>query len=201
MNKNLITSTLLILIVFSLNAQQEVIRENDRYRNRGYFNITQFGYIFVNEATLETFSPEDGVTLIELPSSNAGAFGLHTINGYFFNPYLSIGLGLGIDGYTNPTYNTIPLYIDFRGYLTDGLGSPYAFVDYGTLIKIKNGPQNGNMFNVGIGYKVPLNQSRFIIVGDLSYSYKAVSNDGEPIRTSESYVRLKGIMLSVGVMF
>ncbi|WP_299364820.1 hypothetical protein [Winogradskyella sp.] len=202
MNKNIITSVLLTLLIFPMFAQKEVSSNIDQYRNKGYFNITKFGYIFVGDATLETFSPEEGVVVTSLPTDKAGAFTLHTINGYFFNPYFSLGLGFGLDGYRNPRYNTLPVYLDLRGYFNDALTSPYAFLNYGTLVKIENGPKNGNMFNIGVGYKLPLNDdSRFVLVGDIAYSYKAVSNDGESIRNSNSYVRLKGVMLSIGVMF
>jgi hypothetical protein len=201
MNKNFITSTLLIFFTICIIAQEDTELDIDQYRNKGYFNITKLGYINVSEASLETFAVGEGVVLTELPSDNANAFSFHTINGYFFNPYLSAGIGVGLDGYNNPRYNTLPIYIDIRGYLTDGLGSPYVYLNYGTLIKIQNGPQNGNMFNIGLGYKVPLNEDRFIIVGDIGYSYKAVSNDGKSINDSESYTMLRGLVLSLGVMF
>jgi len=201
MNKNSITSTLLILFTICLFAQEDSQKDFDQYRNKGYFNITKLGYISVSNASIETFAIGEGVVLTELPSDNANAFSFHTINGYFFNPYLSVGLGVGLDGYHNPNYNTLPIYLDVRGYLTDGLGSPYAYLNYGTLVKIKNGPKNGNMFNIGLGYKIPLNDNRFVIVSDVGYSYKAVSNDGKSINDSESYTMLKGMMLSLGVIF
>ncbi len=202
MNKNFITSALLMLFMVFAFAQEDNSSSLDQFRNKGYFNITKFGYIFVGEASLETFSPQDGVVVTDLPSDKAGAFGLHTINGYFFNPYLSVGIGIGLDGYRNPRYNTLPIYLDVRGYMNDALASPYAFINYGTLVKIENGPRNGNMFNIGVGYKFPLNEeNRFTLIGDVAYSYKAVSNDGESIRNSDSYVRLKGVMLSIGVIF
>ena len=183
----------------SLSAQNET--DKDIYRNKGYFNITKFGYIFVNEASLETFNPQEGTVLTTIPSNNALAYSLQTINGTFINPYLSLGIGVGLDGYHNPNYNTMPLFFDIRGYLSDSLESLYLFTNYGTLVKIKNGTRNGNTFNIGLGYKIPLNKNRFTIVTDISYSYKAVSNDGKSIRNSIDYTRLKGTMLSIGVIF
>jgi len=201
MNKKLITSTLFILYAICAIAQQDSQIDVDEFRNNGYFNITKLGYISVNDASIETFAVGEGVILTKLPSDRANAFSFHTINGYFFNPYLSAGIGVGLDGYHNPNYNTLPIYLDVRGYLTDGLGSPYVYLNYGTLIKIQNGPRNGNMFNIGLGYKIPLNDNRFVIVSDIGYSYKAVSNDGKSINDSESYAMLKGMVLSLGVIF
>lgn len=201
MNNNLITLTLLMFCTVCLFAQEDSEKDIDKYRNRGYFNITKLGYISVNNASLETFAIGEGVALTDLPSDNAHAFSFHTINGYFFNPFLSAGIGIGLDGYHDPNYNTLPVYLDVRGYLTDGFGSPYVYLNYGTLVKIENGPQNGNMFNIGLGYKVPITDNRLVLVGDIGYSYKAVSNDGESINDSASYTMLKGIVFSVGVMF
>ena len=192
-----------ILLIFSIYSYSQETKEKnvDKYRNEGYFNITRFSYINVNEAKLETFSPTNGVIVTELPINKAIAYSLQTINGYFFNPYFSVGLGVGLDGYSNPTFNTLPIFLDIRGYFNDGKSSPYIYADYGTLVKVEGGKNNGSIFNIGVGYKFPLNKKRFIILTDLSYSYKTISNDGLSIRKSESWTQIKGTMLSIGIIF
>jgi len=192
--------TFLLTLIFSSSVLAQTESNKDVYRNKGYFNITRIGAIKVNKAKLETFALGEGVINRDISSSNSMAYSLQTINGYFFNPYFSAGLGIGLDGYHNPNYNTMPAFLDLRFYFNDGKGSPYVFVDYGTLVKIENGTNNGNMANLGFGYKIPLNDKRFIIVTDLSYSYKAVSNDGLSIRRSESYIVFKGIFMSLGII-
>lgn len=182
---------------YSQNEKKEV----DEFRNKGYFNITRFSYIHVTEAKLETYSPSDGVVVTELPSDKAQGYSLQSINGYFFSPYFSAGLGVGLDGYHNPNFNTLPAFLDLRAYLNDGAASPYIYADYGTLIKVEGGKNNGTIFNFGLGYKIPLNQKRLMVVTDLSYSYKTISNDGLSIRKSESWTQVKGIMLSLGIIF
>ncbi|WP_296384638.1 hypothetical protein [Winogradskyella sp.] len=193
------------ILVFLVALSSSIIAQNkgdkDEFRNDGYFNITRIGVTNVNKAELETFSPSEGVINRNITSNNSIAYSLQTINGFFFNPYFSIGFGIGLDGYHNPNYNTLPAFLDLRAYFSDGKGSPYVFINYGTLIKIENGTNNGNMANLGFGYKIPLNNKRFIIVADLSYSYKAISNDGLSIRRSESYTMLKGTFFSLGVIF
>ncbi len=37
----------------------------------------------------------------------------------FFSPYFSAGIGVGLDGYTNPNFNTLPKFLDFRTYFSD----------------------------------------------------------------------------------
>lgn len=188
-----------IFISYSAYSQKE--KKKDEYRNEGFFNITKFGFIHVNEAKLETFAIGEGIVNTRLPLDNSVGYSLQTINGYFFGPYFSAGLGIGLDGYKNPNYNTLPIFIDLRVYLDDDKSSPYIFLDYGILAKIENGTNNGNMFNIGIGYKVPINKQRFMIVADISYSYKLINNDPILINKSRSQTQIKATMLSLGVIF
>lgn len=188
-----------VFISFSAYSQKD--KKKDEYRNEGFFNITKFGFIHVNEAKLRTFAIGEGVINTKLPLDNSVAYSLQTINGYFFGPYFSAGLGVGLDGYKNPNYNTLPIFIDLRVYLDDDKSSPYVFLDYGMLAKIENGTNNGNMFNIGIGYKLPINKQRFMIVADISYSYKLISNDGVSVNKSQSRTQIKATMLSFGVIF
>ena len=197
MKKQFFIPIILLITISSFSQEKEV----DEYRNKGYFNITRFSYINVNEAKLETFSPIDGVVVTELPINKATAYSLQTINGYFFSPYFSAGIGIGLDGYSNPNFNTLPIFLDLRAYFNDAKSSPYLYTDYGILAKVENGKNNGTIFNIGVGYKFPINKDRFIIVTDLSYSYKTISNDGLSIRRSESWTQIKGTMLSLGIIF
>ena len=199
MKKKYLTIILTLFLTGLIFSQNE--NTIDEYRNRGFFNITKFGYIKVNEANLETFSPTNGVLVTDISIDKSQAFSLQTISGHFFSPYFSTGLGIGLDGYHDPNYNTLPIFLDLRFYFNDGISSPYLFTDYGTLVKVENGKNNGTIFNIGFGYKLPLNNKRLMIVTDLSYSYKSVSNDGLSIRKSESWTQIKGIMLSLGVIF
>lgn len=91
--------------------------------------------------------------------------------------------------------------MDLRTYFNDGKSSPYLYTNYGTLVKIEGGKNNGAIFNIGVGFKFPLNKNRFIMVTDISYSYKTISNDGLSIRRSESWTQIKGTMLSLGILF
>ncbi|MEZ4793685.1 MAG: hypothetical protein R2783_09540, partial [Gelidibacter sp.] len=189
----------LTFILFTISTFSQEEKKVDDYRNKGYFNITRFSYIHVIEAKLETFSPTDGVIVTDLPIDKAQGYSLQTINGYFFSPYFSAGIGVGLDGYNNPNFNTLPIFLDLRVYFNDEIGSPYLYTDYGTLAKVEGGKNNGTIFNIGLGYKIPI-KNRFVIMTDISYSYKTISNDGLSIRKSESWAQIKGVMLSLGVI-
>ena len=197
MKKIFIISTVLLLFTISYSQGET---SDDEFRNKGYFNITRFSYIYINDVTLETFNSTDGVVATSLNIDRANAFSLQTINGYFFNENFSAGIGIGLDGYHNPNINTLPIFLDLRYYFGEEAESLYLYSDYGTLAKIKNGTSNGTIFNIGLGYKFPI-KDRLMLVTDLGYSYKSVSNDGLSIRTSESWFQIKGIMLSVGIIF
>jgi len=193
----IIPAFFLAILSFSQNVHNEV----DEYRNTGFFNITRIGYKFINEAKLETFDTENGVVVTSLPTDNAFALGLQTINGYFINPYISAGVGIGLDGYNNPNFNTLPLFIDVRGYFSDDASSLYAVFNYGTLLKIDGDKNNGSMLNLGVGYKFPVNDKRLMFVSDLSWSYKQISNDGLSIQESESWTLINGILVTFGIIF
>ena len=58
------------------------------------------------------------------------------------------------------------------------------------------------MLNIGAGYKLALNkEKRITIITDLGYSLKQVSNDRQPIRTSDNKILINGLILSLGIIF
>mgnify|MGYP003624245379 FL=1 len=189
-----------ILLLLFVNSYSQENSNHDEFRNKGFFNITKLSYINVSSAKLETFNPVDGVVATSLNVDKAHAYSLQTINGYFFSPYFSAGIGVGLDGYSNPNFNTLPIFLDLRAYFSDEAKSLYLYMDYGTMAKIDGGKNNGSIFNIGLGYKFPL-KDRLMFVTDLGYSYKSISNDGLSIRKSESWVQAKGLILSFGIIF
>lgn len=109
--------------------------------------------------------------------------GIHTVNGYHFNPRLGVGLGVGMDRYS--IVSTLPIYASVRGVLLKRKVSPYYFANVGA------GPawgsdhnefttdfraRGGIMMQLGLGYQVNLRRSALLFhVGvksqrvDLSY--------------------------------
>ena len=193
--------SMLAIFLCSSNVTSQEKKQVDENRNKGYFNITKFGYKFVSRASLETFNPILGNSKFDLPTNEASVFSLQTINGYFINSYVSLGVGFGLDGYHNPNANTIPLFADIRLYAKDSKKSGYLFANAGTLVQIENGRRRGGMINIGLGYKYPINNKRFILITDLGFSYKNISLDDQPFRDSNDQLRIYGMMLSIGVLF
>lgn len=190
----------LFLILCVLNISYCSSQEKDEYRNKGFFNITRFSYILVDNVKQDVFVPGTGNFSYDLPSNKAGAYSLQTINGYFFNPYLSAGIGVGLDGYHDPNINTFPLFAEVRAYLKDGSNSPFAYMDYGGLIKISDNFKKGNMFNIGAGYKIFVSD-RIALMPEISYSVKNISLTDEKVKTSDDTVNITGIQFGIGVIF
>jgi len=194
------------LILFTLNVfAQDVdkLKAKDEFRNSGYFNITKIGYVAIHELKREIFVPGEGNFYSEPDSGGAHAWSLQTINGYFLSPYFSLGIGVGLDGYHKPTFNTLPVFLDVRAYISDEGDSFYSFLDIGPTLRIggdNSELRKGVLFNIGLGYKYKVS-NRLYLISDLSYSHKTVSLTDEGIKTSDDTIKANGIGLSLGIIF
>jgi hypothetical protein len=192
-----------ILALFTQFAfSQEAQPNKDEYRNKGYFNITRFSYVAVGKIKQDLFIPGEGNFSNTLPSNKSNAFSLQTINGYFISPYFSVGVGVGLDGYSNPNINTFPIFVDIRAYFKDDFNSPFVFLDFGGLAKISDNFNRGNIFNVGAGYKIFVSKKRRIaLVPEIGWSAKTISLTDEKIKTSDNKVDITGVHLGLGIIF
>lgn len=198
MNKQIL---ILATVLFTSYTFCQGKKDKDINKNHGFFNITRFGVIPNFDIRRETFDSTNGKVITKI-SNNSIAFSIQTINGYFINENLSVGLGIGLDRYNNPSANTIPAFLDARYYFKESAKSIYFLTNIGSLIKIENGTRKGSMVNVGLGAKFPLREnSRTFLVSDLSFSHKSISFDGLPIRNSRNFTRINGVMITVGIIF
>jgi len=142
-NNHIRKQAFILCILFLLTAT--LVKAQDRH---GFFNITEIGY---GKGIGRINYGEAGF------SSNEGKLGrFRTMFGHYLNPKMSLGVGIGLDGYTGstgPRYNTMPVFADFRAYLKDTRNSPFAFVDAGHTIKIGDMFENGVFGALGLGYK------------------------------------------------
>lgn len=95
--------------------------------------------------------------------------GIHTVNGYHFNPRLGVGLGVGLDHY-GPV-SALPIYASVRGVLLRRKVSPYYFANLGAspawghttdefITDLET--QGGWMMHAGLGYQVNLTRSALL---------------------------------------
>jgi hypothetical protein len=111
------------------------------YKKSGFINLTEINYC-------------PGIGDITLGNSTVknidNSFGFKTVNGYQINEHLSIGLGLGLDKYTNATL--IPISFDARATFIKGQVSPVFNANVGYSVGL-NGVSGGMVINPSIGIK------------------------------------------------
>jgi len=191
---------LLFLMLSQFGFSQE--NHKDTFRNKGYFNITRIGYVSVSKIDQDVFIAGEGNFSFELDAPDARAYSLQTINGYFFGPYFSAGIGIGLDGYHEPNINTLPVFLDLRAYLSDNYNTPFLFLDWGTLLAASDTFQKGNLFNIGVGYKVFISKKkRIALTPEFGYSMKNISLTDESVRASDNTVNISGLHFALGITF
>lgn len=131
----------------------------DNRTNKGFFNITQLGYHWGIGSYGVDFDKRE---------NDGRVYRLRTTFGYFVTPQVSVGVGFGLDGLHNPSFNTAPLVADVRYYLFDDRSGPYAGATLGYA------PEWGGAFtaaplgSVTLGYRQYLGK-RFSFLTGLSY--------------------------------
>lgn len=165
-------------LLFFLNQSNAQIKTK---QEKGYFNITNIvepQYLH----SLDSSTLVNGVGFIK-------KFGVSfsTINGFFINPNLSIGLGIGFQTSQYKSFvssNTpdslllssrfkkgnnialLPIFADFRFYPQDHRNDLFLLLDvgYAPLIKIKDNIDKetldgGAFIKLGAGYKIEMSES------------------------------------------
>lgn len=105
-----------------------------------------------------------------------GGNSIHFTGRYDVSDKLSTGLGFGWDRYTEPDYNTLPIFATLRYKPVTTLKNAYCFTDLGYGIKPKETYNSGFLMNLGIGY-TKMCSAHFGINFQIAYNYK-VFNDG-----------------------
>ena len=174
---------------FSAAEVSRVTREeiqHDNLRNKvfvhdgkGFTNITTLGYGF-------------GIGSVGDANNEEDYFALHTVNGFHINRMISLGLGLGVEGYGD--YELIPLYADIRVYPSLTEWAPFFYGDLGYgLGVLEKGVDGGLMAGLGGGIQRSVNPN-LALVASIGYRYQ--ENTIGTTDLNASYLQL-----SVGVKF
>ncbi|QCK13557.1 hypothetical protein [Mangrovivirga cuniculi] len=105
---------------------------------------------------------------------------LRFVLGYELNDYFSTGLGFGLDGYksnysfSEPYYNTAPLFIEFNGKLRKSGNTPDASIKFGNSIKFSESFESGLHFSFDVGYSIKWNKIK--IRPSLGYNIQQIRN-------------------------
>ena len=177
-------------IGYSTSLAQEITKQG-----KGYFNLTELGYFFSRNVINQTAS--GGVFNHE---NGAYALSLRNINGFFIGNNLSLGLGLGLDGYTFNSAgsrfdNTFLLFGDVRYYLHNEKNTFFGYGDLGNSIAIADNIAQGLFYNIGVGYKFMV-ATKTGMNASLGYNHQKINHDSSNLKETYSSLALK-----VGLMF
>ncbi len=132
-------------------------------------NIKRKGYTNITEITFGRSVLKNGSDMALTGGYSSGlqpSFGIQTINGYLFNPYLCVGVGIGLHSYTDFSY--VPLFIGARVNFLNGPLTPFLALDGGYSFTAKEiyGINNelryfgGTYFNPAVGVKFNTRKSK-----------------------------------------
>jgi hypothetical protein len=159
---------------------REKLYRSFMYKNTGFANYTELGALIAGKTTIE------GVT--------TAAFSFQTVNGYKFNQYAMIGLGVGADLYATQTI--IPIFGTFRGdIINNGSAIPFYFADAGYGVNITQESaaasnfKGGFLYAAGLGLKIPFNKTAGFLLS-LGYRYQKSTYDIDNVTTDIIYKRL-----------
>ncbi|MGN7989577.1 hypothetical protein ACTJKC_19670 [Pedobacter sp. 22226] len=188
-------NTKLYLVVLMLILGDALMAQNITKQEKGYFNLTEFGYHIVNHIYEAKVEPNRYVGA----TSGSYALSLRNINGVFLTNNISIGAGIGLENYTdNNNYylsnNLFQLFLDVRYYFKNQNKTFFAYGNAGTGLKVDNNFRKGAMFNLGSGYKFKVGPKAGILVS-LGYSDQTIR-----INPSMTKKRYYGIAAKVGLL-
>lgn len=95
---------------------------------------------------------------------------------YYLTPVFSLGAAVGLNGYHNPNYNTLPIFIDLRYHFVKSLPKLFAFADIGGSFSSNGDYTKGFISEIGAAYKIPLGK-RISLNPSLGYNLFIYSND------------------------
>jgi hypothetical protein len=114
-------------------------KEKSKFKTHGYTNITEFGPLFPVSSNLDY----TGVTLQ-----------FTTVNGVMFNPYLSLGLGIGVNRFWDQAI-AIPFSIDLRVNFIKTRFTPVYIFNFGYAVGVSSEVDlgGGPFIDSGFGVK------------------------------------------------
>lgn len=139
--KILKVAALILLLVNFLGAKGQ---DPDIAKTGNFFVIVQAGYNI-------------GVSNIKINNNaslknNVRMYRIRAIAGYFVTPRLSLGLGAGLDGFHEPSYNTMPATADVRYFFGTSPNHPFVNLNTGYSIKVGENFKSGLYEGLSIGY-------------------------------------------------
>jgi len=166
MKRLLFAITLILICLYSFaqeKKQDSILNKNDKdilseskksdnnnlKLNQGYQGIIESGYIFLSG------------------NGGHGLIILNFINGYRFNPYFSLGLGVGVilSPWELFSGGIIPIFLNLRSNFLNKKVSPYASFDIGRCINIDYLDKGVFILNPTLGVRVKIKEKIAFFTG------------------------------------
>lgn len=191
------------LLTGSIIIAGNLLLAQDEKRNTGFYSAIEVRY-------LKSLSADGDY--VSYPAEHWKLYGksLRFYFGYFLNPHVSAGIGFGADRYEEPGANTIPFFVDLRGYLKDRKNTPFVFLETGYSVKFSEAMEKGYLLDTGLGYKLFVSK-RLCLYGSVGYNYKyfpewwQYTTDSSPAPGTETYkwayLKRHSISFSMGIHF
>jgi hypothetical protein len=173
MKIKLILFFVLLTTISSLKAQTQFDQDRDPKKNSDLYVIPEvnFGYGFLDtnypflpntekKSTFDNYSPL--------------SYTLSMSVGYNLTPQYAAGVGIAYERYMEPNANSLPLYIDLRGYLKDAKNTPFAFAKLGESFSWWKTLEPGEWVNLGVGYKFFIGKT--CLTTSLGYELKHIAH-------------------------
>jgi len=158
------------------------------FKNKGYEGIIELG-------------------IVDYPGDNADLprFSINVINGYQFNPYFALGMGVGAD-ISNAKIYDIPVTMDMRIYTGRKKANTFFAFGFGYNMHIQNiytyysqdNHASGIVFNPSFGTRIAINKKAAMSVGvgyKLLAVHYAVDFDGNKFELEH------GVTFKIGIHF
>jgi hypothetical protein len=107
-------------------AQLYDIKHHYYRHDRGYRNMTEFGFIYGTNLKEQL----ENYYYYYQPTDDVG-ISLHTMNGYQIWPYLYVGAGVGIERFITYRQTFVPVYLRLSSEFIKRRVTPYVFIDAG----------------------------------------------------------------------
>jgi len=185
MKRNISLLLFVFGVLFSLSAQNQFIsQDRDPNKNSNLYFIPEVNYgigFLATNYPLPPFS-YNKITRSIYDNYQPMSYSLAMNVGYFFTPNYAAGIGIAYERYMEPNANSLPIYLDLRGYFKDAKNTPFVFAKLGGSFSWWRAFEPGEWATVGIGYKFFLGKT--CLTSSLGYEIKHVSH-WEPYSTND----------------
>lgn len=182
--KQVLTSIGSIFLVVALTTQMSYAQTNSRIlKTRGPMFITSAAFFQSLTRIPYNVAPGEEHIVYNGKKVDFSIVAVSQFFGFQFNPYLALGVGVNYEYWTTKTA-FVPLYVDFRGNMTDGKIAPHWYLNagYATHWAIDSRPDpkkistgtgklfgihgytGGWMGEVGIGVKANINRTSALLI-------------------------------------